>query len=178
MKSLYGSMTSSAVISLSNFRCSMFGPPMRSPKAKVIHAVLAGRAAADDDRVLVVSLRQLLAGLLRRRVRGVPVWPVLVALPPGTLLVLAVCSLRTPQCARQLVHRREGRRGRFDATREPRGVLLQRPPVPRVKLLCAVDVRDGDDDDLELHVDARDAGVVTTDFILQICHLSSSYSFI
>src|SRR5215831_9284578 len=34
MKSSYGSKTRSAVISLSNFRFSMFFPPMRSPKSK------------------------------------------------------------------------------------------------------------------------------------------------
>jgi hypothetical protein len=49
------------------------------------------------------SLRQLFAGLLAHHVLGVPVWPVLVALPAGTFLVLAVGRRRTPKCTRQIV---------------------------------------------------------------------------
>ncbi len=44
-------------------------------------------------------------------------------------------------------------------------VGVEPPPELRVELLGAVDIRDGDDDDLELHVDWRDAGVDTTDCI-------------
>ena len=48
-------------------------------------------------------------------------------------------------------------------------VNVEPPSDPLVKLLRAVDVRNGDDDDLELHVNSRDARVsccaVTTDFI-------------
>src|SRR5208282_236722 len=48
-------------------------------------------------------------------------------------------------------------------------VEVEPPSDPLVKLLRAVDIRNGDDEDLELHVNSRDArvscGVVTTDFI-------------
>src|SRR5271167_1902104 len=54
---------------------------------------------------------------------------------------------------------------------------VEPPPEPPVELLCAVDIRDGDDDDLELHVDSRVSGVVTTVLILQSCHVFSSYAF-
>ena len=49
-------------------------------------------------------------------------------------------------------------------------VGVEPPPEPPVELLRAVDIRDRDDDYLELHVDSRDArvaGVVTTDFIFR-----------
>ena len=51
---------------------------------------------------------------------------------------------------------------------------VEPPPEPSVELLRAVDIRDGDDDQLELHVDFRGArvfGVVTADFLHQICHV-------
>jgi hypothetical protein len=57
---------------------------------------------------------------------------------------------------------------------------VEPPPELRVELLRAVDIRNRDDDYFELHVDSRDtrvSGVVTTDFILQICHVLSSYAF-
>src|SRR3984893_15985727 len=45
-------------------------------------------------------------------------------------------------------------------------VGVEPAPEPPVELLRAVDIRDGDDDDLELRVDSRDAArVVTTDFV-------------
>ena len=44
-------------------------------------------------------------------------------------------------------------------------VGVEPPPELRVELLRAVDIRDGDDDDLELHVDWRDAGVDTADCV-------------
>src|SRR6516164_9230288 len=48
-------------------------------------------------------------------------------------------------------------------------VNVEPPSDPFVKLLRALDIRNGDDDDLELHVNSRDARVsccvVTTDFI-------------
>src|SRR6267378_4318853 len=75
------------------------------------------------------SLRRLFAGLLRHHVLGVPVGPVLVALPPGALLVLAVGGLGTPKCARQIVHRSESRRRGVDATGHPRRDLLEHPAV-------------------------------------------------
>src|SRR6185436_15362961 len=59
-------------------------------------------------------------------------------------------------------------------------VGVEPPPEPPVKFLRAVDIRDGDNDYLELHIDSRYAcifGVVTTDFILQIIHVPSSYAF-
>ena len=44
-------------------------------------------------------------------------------------------------------------------------VGVEPPTEPRVELLRAVDIRDGDDDHFELHVDPRDARVDTTDYI-------------
>src|SRR5208282_2224984 len=48
-------------------------------------------------------------------------------------------------------------------------VDVEPPSDPLVKFLRAVDIRNGDDDDLELHVNSRDARVscyvVTTNFI-------------
>src|SRR6516165_4308485 len=48
-------------------------------------------------------------------------------------------------------------------------VNVEPPSDPFVKLLRTLDIRNGDDDDLELHVNSRDARVscciVTTDFI-------------
>src|SRR5258705_5716547 len=45
-------------------------------------------------------------------------------------------------------------------------VGVESPPEPPVELLRAVDIRDGDDDYLELRVDSRDAGrVLTTDCV-------------
>src|SRR5262245_39781464 len=74
------------------------------------------------------SLWQLSASLLRHHVRGVPVGPVLVALP-GSLFVLSVGGLRTPKRTRQIVRRRESRRCGVDATGQPRRDLLQHPAV-------------------------------------------------
>ena len=54
-----------------------------------------------NHHAILVSLRQLLAGLLRHHILGVPVGPVRVALA-GALLVLAVGGLRTPKRARQI----------------------------------------------------------------------------
>ena len=62
-------------------------------------------------------------------------------------------------------------------------VGVEPPPKPPVELLRAVDIRDGDDDDLELHVessDARNAGrIVSMDFggahgCLLVCVISWS----
>jgi len=47
-----------------------------------------------NPHVLLVSLRQLFGGLRRHHVRGIPLGPVLLALP-SALLVLAVDGLRT-----------------------------------------------------------------------------------
>ena len=56
-------------------------------------------------------------------------------------------------------------------------VGVEPPPEPPVELLRAVDIRDGDDDRLELHIDSRDASrVVSTDFIVWIGHLLSSFT--
>ena len=91
-------------------------------------AVLAGRAAADDDDVVVAHVRQLRAGLLGHHVRGVPVGPVRVGLA-GALLVLAVGGRRAPQRARQVARRGERRLGGVDAAGQPRRDLLQQPAV-------------------------------------------------
>src|SRR3954452_3575878 len=72
------------------------------------------------------SLWQLSATLLCHHVRGVPVGPVRVALA-GSLLVQSVGSFRTPQRARQIVRRRERRRGGVDTTGQPRCDLLEQP---------------------------------------------------
>jgi len=69
------------------------------------------------------SLRQLLAVLFAHHVLGIPVRPVLVGLP-NSRLVLSVCGGRTPQRARKVARRREGRRPRIEATRYPSGDLL------------------------------------------------------
>src|SRR5215472_7882920 len=74
------------------------------------------------------SRRQLRPSLLRHHVRGVPVGPVLVALP-NALFVLSVGSFRTPKRARQIACRRESRRRRIDATRQSRRELLEQPAV-------------------------------------------------
>ena len=74
------------------------------------------------------SLWRLPASLLHHHVRGVPIGPVLVALP-GSLFVQSVGSFRTSKRARQVVRRREGRRRGVDATRQPRCDLLEQPPV-------------------------------------------------
>jgi hypothetical protein len=73
--------------------------------------------------------RQLFAGLLRHHVRGVPVWPVFVALATGALFVLAVRGRRTPKRARQIVRRREGRCRRVDAAGQARRDFLEQPAV-------------------------------------------------
>ncbi len=39
-------------------------------------------------------------------------------------------------------------------------IVVEPPSEPCVELLCTVDVRDGDERDLELHVDSRDTGVI------------------
>src|SRR5712692_7761245 len=46
-------------------------------------------------------------------------------------------------------------------------VGVEPPPEPPIELLRAVDIRDRDDDDLELHVDSRDARRVVTRFGLR-----------
>ena len=70
-------------------------------------------------------MRRLFAGLLACHVFGVAVRPVLVALPAGALLVLAVGRSRTPKCARQIARRREGRRRGVDATGQASRDLLE-----------------------------------------------------
>src|SRR5580704_16112970 len=54
-------------------------------------------------------------------------------------------------------------------------VGVESPPEPRVELLRAIDIRDGDNDDFELHVDFRNAslagGVVSLNFMRRICHV-------
>ena len=51
---------------------------------------------------------------------------------------------------------------------------VESPPEPPVELLRAVDIRDRDDHDLELHASFCDAGrVVTPDFSPRICHILS-----
>ena len=47
-----------------------------------------------------------------------------------------------------------------------REVGVEPPPEFRVELLRAVDIRDGDDDDLELQVDFGNARVVVADFLV------------
>ena len=91
-------------------------------------AVLARRAAADDDHVVVGSCRQLLAGLLRDHVLGVPVGPVLVGLARARL-VLAVRGGRAPQRARQVARPRRTPSSRVDPAGQPRRDLLQQPAV-------------------------------------------------
>src|SRR5271155_1057247 len=77
---------------------------------------------------MLVSLRRLFAGLLRHHVRGVPIGPVLVALP-GAFLVLAVGGLGTPKRARQVACGAERSRRGIDAPWKPGGDLLQQPAV-------------------------------------------------
>ena len=48
---------------------------------------------------------------------------------PRPRFVLSVRGLRTPQRARQIVRRREGRRRGVDATGQPRCDLLEQPAV-------------------------------------------------
>src|ERR1700733_11806672 len=74
-------------------------------------------------------LRQLFAGLLRDHVGGVPIWPVLIAMPEA-LLVLAVGGLRTPKRAGKIARRGEGCRCGVDAARQSRPDLLEEPAVP------------------------------------------------
>jgi hypothetical protein len=57
------------------------------------------RATASDIQGAGRLLRQLFAVLFRYHVGGVPICPVLVALP-GSFFVLAVGRLRTPERAR------------------------------------------------------------------------------
>jgi hypothetical protein len=40
------------------------------------------------------------------------------------------------------------------------GVVVEPPPEPCVELLCTVDIRHGDERDLELHIDARYTGSI------------------
>ena len=75
-----------------------------------------------------VLRRQLRPGLLRHHVRGVPVWPVLVALP-GALLMLAMGSLRPPKPACQIAGGGERSRGSFNAPWKPGRDFLQQPAV-------------------------------------------------
>ncbi len=63
-------------------------------------------------------------------------------------------------------------------------VGVEPPPEVSIELLRAVDIRDGDDEHLELLIDSREfrnsrvAGrVVSQRFILQIRHVCSSYAF-
>src|SRR5215469_4464051 len=95
-------------------------PPSSSPR----RAARRRRGRSRRRR----SLRQFRPGLLRHHVRGVPVRPVRVPLSDA-LLVLPVGGLRTPERARQIACRREGRRRRIDATRQSRRELLEQPAV-------------------------------------------------
>ena len=54
-------------------------------------------------------------------------------------------------------------------------VGVEPPPELRVELLRAVDIRDGDDDDLELHVDFRDARVRRASLRTSSMHLPCSF---
>ena len=73
-----------------------------------------------------LSLRQLLAGLLRYHVGGVPVGPVCVVLP-DVLFMLTVGRRRSAKCASQIVHRGKRSLGLFDAAGQPCRDLLQQP---------------------------------------------------
>src|SRR6185369_3674193 len=74
------------------------------------------------------SLRQLGPSLLRRHVLCVPIGPVGVALAE-VLFVLAVGSLGTPHCARQVACGAERRYASVDATGQSRRDFLQQPTV-------------------------------------------------
>ncbi len=60
-------------------------------------------------------------------------------------------------------------------------VGVESPPELRLELLRAIDIRDGNNDDFEFHLDFRDArlagGVVSLDFIRRICHVLSPFAF-
>jgi hypothetical protein len=60
-------------------------------------------------------------------------------------------------------------------------ISVESPPEPCVKLLRAVDIRDGDDNHFELLVDFCGVRVadcfVTADFVHQSCHAVFSYVF-
>ena len=71
--------------------------------------------------------RQLRTRLLRHQVRGIPVGPILVALP-GAPFMLAVCGLRTSKRARQIAYRCV-RRVAGDTAWQPRRDLLKQPGV-------------------------------------------------
>jgi hypothetical protein len=91
----------------------------------------AGNKTARSAPMVMTSrrlLRQLFTVLLAYHVLGVPVRPVRVTLT-GSLFVLPVSGLRTPQRARQITHRREVRRCGVNAPRQPRCDLLEQPPV-------------------------------------------------
>ena len=67
--------------------------------------------------------------LFRYHVGGVPIWPVLVALP-GALFVLAVSGLCTSKRTRQVVCGCESRLCGVDAAWQPRRDFLEQPAVP------------------------------------------------
>src|SRR5437773_4457411 len=113
MKSLYGSIRRRPVISLSIFSCAIFSPSKHS-RSRIEHCC---------------SRRQLTARLLRRHVRGVPVGPVRVALPPAALLVLAMGGLRTPKSTREVACRPKRSHASVDAPGQSRRDLLQQPTV-------------------------------------------------
>ena len=99
--------------------------PARSQRRS---AVLAGRAAAENDDVVVAHVGSSVPDLLRHHVRGVPVGPVRVSLS-GALLVLAVGGLRAPHRVRQVAGGAERSRGGVDAPGKPGRDLLQQPAV-------------------------------------------------
>jgi len=103
------------------------------PKAalgKCARGVLARRAAAEDDHVVVAHSGELRACLLRDHVcGGVPVGPVRIRLA-GALLVLAVRGCRADERVHQIVQGAVRRRRRIDTARQPAGDLLQEPAVP------------------------------------------------
>ena len=74
-------------------------------------------------------MRQILAGLFRGQVRGIPVGPVLVVLTAGALLVLAVGGSRTTQRTRQIACRAERGRGRVNTPGESVRDLLKQPAI-------------------------------------------------
>ena len=79
-------------------------PPLRNTQYYIFFecGVIANSYVIDAANAITSNylLRQGLSGPLAHHVLGVPVRPVLITLPAGALLVLAVGRRCTPKCAR------------------------------------------------------------------------------
>src|ERR1051325_2291735 len=103
-------------------------PVTRMGAAMFLLLVHSHRKCAVNATVNQVHCGSSVPPLRSRLVSGVPTGPVGVALAE-VLLVLAVGSLGTPHCARQVICRAERSHASIDATGQSRRDFLQQPTV-------------------------------------------------